>query len=381
MGKARRVLRCFRCGAILQTTNPKEKGYIPKEMLENSSPDSSVLYCHDCFETMKEVNVGNLDEGVESDILKILDDAVASDAFILWVVDLFTFNGLLNAEIVKKIRKLKVVVIGNKRDLFPRNIKDNEFIDFINRTFKESGLTPYSVRIFGAAEKVDYKELIKNLNAARAGHDVYMIGSLYGGKTTIINRFLKEYSNKSRWAVTQEIYPGTRAKVLEIPLSNSAFFYELPSLSLSTSVMSKVEKDVVKFLVPKKAIKISQRTLTTKDSLMIGNLAAFTLVKGKPTLFKLFTSELVESKKVDAKQLEDQMEENYRRRTLRPVSDRYHEFKDYDIFEYDMENDKKKHDIAIRGIGWVSFVATGQVIRVQLPKGAALKETLSKVNI
>ena len=67
------------------------------------------------------------------------------------------------------------------------------------------------------------------------------------------------------------------------------------------------------------------------------------------------------------------------RRFARPVSERLVSFLDYDMFEYAMENDKKWHDIAIEGLGWLSFIAQGQMIRVRLPKGVALKESIAKI--
>lgn len=381
MAKLQRVLRCFKCGAILQTTKKNEKGYIPSEMLKITSPESAPLYCNKCFEDMKAINLGKLDYNVDNDILKILDDAVATDAMIIWVVDLFSFNGLINPDIAKKIRKLKVTVIATHKDLFPKSIKDELFINYLNNTFGEYGVKLAAVRFFGTTGgKIDAQEWIKTLYEARQGHDVYMIGSLMSGKTTVINYMLKSFSNKTQWAIKSENYPGTRAKVLTIPLSRSSFFYELPSLSLSTSVASKVEKDIQKMIAPKKAVKISQRTISDKECFVIGNLAIIALKKGKPTLFKFYSSEMVESKKIEYKNLDDFLVENNRRRTVRPVSDRLESFKDYDLFEYQMENDNKFHDIAIEGLGWVSFIAKGQHIYVYLPKGAALKETYSKVN-
>ena len=44
-----------------------------------------------------------------------------------------------------------------------------------------------------------------------------------------------------------------------------------------------------------------------------------------------------------------------------------------------MENDKKWHDIAIEGLGWLSFVSQGQIIRVLFPKGVSIKESLAKI--
>ena len=80
-----------------------------------------------------------------------------------------------------------------------------------------------------------------------------------------------------------------------------------------------------------------------------------------------------------AEKVQDFIELNNKKYSLRPVSERLTSFRDYDLFEYTMENDGEHHDISIQGLGWISFVAKGQVIRVMFPKGAALKESLSKV--
>ena len=61
------------------------------------------------------------------------------------------------------------------------------------------------------------------------------------------------------------------------------------------------------------------------------------------------------------------------------ISERFVRFEDFDMFEYDLENDDLRHDIAIEGLCWFSMRGRGQTIRITLPKGAALKESLSKV--
>ena len=378
MGKQSRVLRCYHCGAILQCENEDEKGYIIPESLHRATP-IQIIYCDRCFETMKAFNNSELEQKVDQEVLKILDDAFATDAMIIWVVDLFSFNGTLNSEIANKVKKLNVVVVGNKRDLFPMNVKDDSLIAYLNETFNAYGIKPKSVRLLGATNKIDSKELIDAMNAARKGHDVYMIGNSTSGKTSIINRAMKGFENKTSRQIKTITYPGTSVNVLEIPLSRSSFFYELPGISQTTSATGKLEKDVVKQLVPKKAIKMTQRTMTAGDALMVGSLAAFEVIKGKTANYRFYAAEGVETRKVQSKKLDDYINENNIRRFARPVSERLVSFLDYDMFEYAMENDKKWHDIAIEGLGWLSFIAQGQMIRIRLPKGVALKESLAKI--
>ena len=71
MGKCKRVLRCYHCGAILQCTNPNEKGYILPESLNRATP-IQIIYCDNCFETMKAFNNSQLSQNVDQEILKIL---------------------------------------------------------------------------------------------------------------------------------------------------------------------------------------------------------------------------------------------------------------------------------------------------------------------
>ena len=378
MGKQSRVLRCYHCGAILQCENEDEKGYIIPESLHRATP-IQIIYCDRCFETMKAFNNSELEQKVDQEVLKILDDAFATDAMIIWVVDLFSFNGTLNSEIANKVKKLNVVVVGNKRDLFPMSVKDDSLVAYLTDRFNAYGIKPKSVRLLGATNKIDSKELIDAMNAARKGHDVYMIGNSTSGKTSIINRAMKGFENKTSRQIKTITYPGTSVNVLEIPLSRSSFFYELPGISQTTSATGKLEKDVVKQLVPKKAIKMTQRTMTAGDALMIGSLAAFEVIKGKTTNYRFYAAEGVETRKVQSKKLDDYINENNIRRFARPVSERLVSFLDYDMFEYAMENDKKWHDIAIEGLGWLSFIAQGQMIRIRLPKGVALKESIAKI--
>ena len=378
MGKQSRVLRCYHCGAILQCENENEKGYIIPESLHRATP-IQIIYCDRCFETMKAFNNSELEQKVDQEVLKILDDAFATDAYIIWVVDLFSFNGQLNKEIADKVKKLNVTVVGNKRDLFPMNVKDESLIEYLEDRFNAYGIKPKSVRLLGATNKIDSKELIDSMNAARKGHDVYMIGNSTSGKTSIINRAMKGFENKTSRQIKTITYPGTSVNVLEIPLSRSSFFYELPGISQTTSATGKLEKDVIRQIVPKKAVKVITRTMSAGDALMVGSLAAFEVIKGKTTNYRFYSAEGVETRKVQSKKLDDYINENNIRRFARPVSERLVSFLDYDMFEYAMENDKKWHDIAIEGLGWLSFIAQGQMIRIRLPKGVALKESLAKI--
>ena len=379
MGKLNRVMRCYNCGDILQFENKDNSGYVPKGILLQENAEAQVIYCETCYEKMKAVNTGLLEEDADDDILTILDEAVISDALILWVIDLFSFNGYLSHRVADKIKNLDVLVVGNKFDLFPRSAKPEVAKQFLKERFEEVGITPKRVIIYGNSEEFDAKKALKDLDEDRNGRDIYMIGSAVSGKTSLINKALKAYSNKSNRIIKTETYPNTEAKVLEIPFDKRSTFYEVPGFSLINNTLGKVEKDVAKMITPKEKINITSMHLKEGDAFIIGSLGAFVLQKGKTTGLKFYASEMVETKKVDANKVKREFLENFVKRSVRPISDRISAFTDYDVFEYTMEDDEQMHDIGIMGLGWITFEAKGQVIRVFLPKGVAVKECLSKV--
>lgn len=380
MAKCKRVLRCHRCGKILQSEEPKAIGYTNPQILEEGEKNPSmIVYCDECHDILVAMNTAKLSDAVDLEILQILDDAVASDSIIIWVIDLFSFNGTLKENVVQKVKNLDVYVVGTKRDLFPKNIKDTTFETFIRERFNEYGINPKSIVITGNENEETYRGFIDRMQRARKAHDVYMIGTTTSGKTSLINRCLKFYQNKTKRTIRTVTYPKTSVQVLEIPLSNSSFIYELPGISNDTSVASKVEKDVARIVTPKKGIQIQQFTVTDKDSILIGSLGVFQFMKGKPTKVKLYVADEVEFKKINSNKVREFMINNIIKRSLRPVSDRFRDFQQYDLFQYTMEDDNLLHDISIEGLGWISFVAKGQTIRVILPRGTAVKESLSKI--
>lgn len=377
MATAKRVIRCHNCGAILQSDSKKIPGFISKSIIENGAP--KIPYCNSCYEKMLALNASNLEHETDKDIIKILNDAVATDSLIVWMVDLFAFNGTLNPDVVKKVKKLNVVVIGSKRDLFPSFVTDSMLIRYLDERFSEVGINPVEIRLIGNEDHIDINDAFNVLKEQRKYRDVYLIGELNSGKTTLINKFLKNYVNKTKWQIKTELYPGTNSNILEIPLSNSSFLYELPDLSNSTSVISKVEKDIQKIIIPKKEIVMTRKFIGEGSAILVGNLACLYVIKGKRGSIRTFTSEKTEIKAVAVSKVDEIMRINYKKKFCRPVSERFLSFRDYDMFEYELEDDNLRHDISVEGLCWFSTRGKGQILRVLLPKGAAVKECLSKV--
>ena len=133
--------KCIGCGTTLQTTNNKEKGYIP----ENKYKDSS--YCERCFKIIhyNERIVTNLDNINDY----ILEEVNKKTKYVYFLVDLLNINkDTMNT--FKNIKSPKTLIIS-KLDIIPKSIKNN----LITSWLKEE---------YGIKEPVEFQSSKKNLN-------------------------------------------------------------------------------------------------------------------------------------------------------------------------------------------------------------------------
>lgn len=377
MANLSRVLRCNRCGKVLQCDNPNKDGYIREDVFKYHG--DRILYCEKCYEE-KMINASMLVSGINESVFHILEDAVASDALVIYVIDLTAFNGVIKNELIKKLKKINVLVIANKRDLLPEKVKEETIKDFVMERFKVSGITPKDMIVVSASKGYKIDQLKASMEELRNKRDVYMIGSEICGKTTIINKLLMNYENKTRRTIQRITYPGTNLRILSIPLDNSSNLYELPGFNLNDSVLGIVEKQLAnKYIIPKEPFKPRKFKLGKDESLIVGGLAAFTNKSNNNFEIQAYFSNQIELKKVSESKLEMFIKTNLIKRELRPVSDRLQTFENFDLYQYDLDVDDNKHEIGIKGLGWISFKPKGQKIYVMLPRNAHLMEGKSRV--
>lgn len=377
MAQIRRVLRCQACGAILQCDHKNEPGFISRSIIENEVP--KIPYCNACYEKIIALNNSQPESQVDKNLLKILKDPKNANSLVVWIIDLFSFNGTLNLEVAKRVKKHDVVVLGNKVDLFSPS-QFESLTRFIDERFSEYGINPLWITLLSKKNKINSNDIVKKLHEYRKNNDVLFIGNNGSGKTTILRNFLENYKIKSKKEPVETTFPETEVPVFSIPLSGNTYLYELPDLSNETSVVSKVEKDVLKIIVPKKEVLMRRYIIGKGTTIVVGGLAMFSILEGPKTAsYRIFTSEKVEIRTVTNDKANAKFTKIISKNSLSPVSKNYTKFEDFDLFDYDLDNDDLRHDIGIEGYCWLSTRGRGQTIRILLPKGVALKECLSKI--
>lgn len=376
MEEIRRVLRCYKCGAILQDENPDEKGYITSEILNNHK--SEVLMCNDCFNKLIFKPGPVLDE-IDEDFYSIIDDARATDSLVVLVLDLFSFEGFASERFRNSIDSSNVIVVGNKRDLLPKEIDDEVLKEHIkHRLRKTCNLNVQEVILTSSIENYNIDLLLERINALRARHDVYILGFPNSGKTSLVNCLLKHYQNKTTRVISTIDYPGTKIRVFEVPLDRTSNLYDIPGMSSHNSVQDVVEPTIVNQLLFKKPISIKSATLMQGNAVAFGGLAKIELIKGPKTNIKMFVSEKIELKTIRSKDSDEVFYSMIEKKAIKPISKYLTSYEVFDMYDVKVHQEGER-DIGILGLGWISFKGNNQTFRVSVPKGVYIYTSRAKV--
>lgn len=239
---------CIGCGVKIQTEDPRELGYAPKSALEKEQ-----VICQRCFRLKhyNEVQDVNL---TDDDFLKILNEIGKSDALIVKIVDIFDFNGSWLPGLHRFAGNNKILLVGNKVDLLPKSVKHNKLIHWMKQEARELGLKPEEVFLVSAAKGHFIKETAAAIDEYRQGKDVYVVGCTNVGKSTFINRMIKEVTGEGD-LITTSHFPGTTLDIIKIPLDDGKFLMDTPGIINHHQMAHYVDKRDLKIITPKKEIK------------------------------------------------------------------------------------------------------------------------------
>ena len=372
------VRRCYGCGAVLQCENPEAPGYIDKETFDRAEI-SAPLFCEKCWKGTR-YNTAPGKAKASSEFLSMLKDAQASDAAIVYVVNLFSFESSFVSEVSELLRGLNILVLANKRDLLPKKADDGKLKEYVAQRFRRASIsvTVNDVELISLRSAMDVRPIIDKINKIRKGHDVYVIGAGGAGKTIFVNAFLRGYANPSNREVTISKYPKTSLSVMTIPLDSSSSLYDTPGIAMENSLLCKVDPLTCHQMIPQEEVKGRSSSLTEGETLIFGdNLVRIELLKGEKTPLKVYCSSEIPLYKRRGSKVEEAFY-----KFIDKIGSKGEASKrgpsDFDAFDISI-GESGLRDIGVEGLGWISFLGKRQNFRIYVPKGVALYYNSAKL--
>lgn len=264
------TLFCIGCGAEIQTDQKEKAGYTPPAALEKGL-ETGELYCQRCFRLRHYNEISDV-EMTDEDFLRLLHEVGDSDALVVNVIDIFDFNGSVIPGLSRFVSGNDVLLVGNKKDILPKSVKDKKLLRWLTERAHEEGLRPVDVQLTSAQNKEAIKDLIEKIDRYRKGRDVYVVGVTNVGKSTLINAIIQELSG-DRNVITTSRFPGTTLDKIEIPLEDGRFIYDTPGIIHRYQMAHYLEGKDLKLVSPKKELKPKTYQLNPEQTLFFGGLA------------------------------------------------------------------------------------------------------------
>ena len=351
---------CIGCGVKIQTEDPNLIGYAPKSALEKE-----VITCQRCFRLKHYNEVQDVDL-TDDDFLRILNQLGEKDALIVKIVDIFDFNGSWLPGLHRFVGKNPILLVGNKVDLLPKSVKHNKLINWMKHEAKELGLKPEDVFLISAEKGLNIKETAEAIDHYRNGKDVYVVGCTNVGKSTFINRIIKEVTGEGD-IITTSHFPGTTLDIIEIPLSDGKALVDTPGIINHHQMAHYVDKRDLKVITPKKEIKPKVFQLNEGQSLFFGGLARFDYIAGGRRSFVCHFSNELTIHRTKLENADELYEKHVGEMLTPPRKDQIGTFPE--LIKHEFMIKEGKTDVVFSGLGWITVNEPGTMVAAYVPKG------------
>ena len=312
---------CLGCGVKLQDENVLGEGY-------TTSLDKSL--CQRCFRIK---NYGEYQVVTKSndEYIEILKSIGETKDLVLYIADILNIEEDLN-----KIREIipnnKMILVLNKKDVLPKSVNDEKLIEY----FEKEDNSFSKVIVISSEKNYNIDYLLKQIKLYQTTNNVYVIGHTNAGKSTLINKLLKNYSNDTR-ELTISPLPSTTLDTIKIEINEYLTLIDTPGLLDSSSIVNYISDNDFKRISPKKEIKPKTFQVKKGQSIIVDKFFRIDYVEGERNSFTFYMSNDLKIKR---------------------ISNRHDDLKDLQKKTYEVGYNE---DICINGLGFIKMVNKGVV--------------------
>ncbi|WP_373892873.1 ribosome biogenesis GTPase YqeH [Virgibacillus natechei] len=357
------TIYCQGCGAAIQTSNPESAGYTPKSSLAKEN-----VLCQRCFR-LKHYNEVQDVSITDDDFLQMVSSIRNTDGLVVHVIDIFDVDGSLIKSLPRIIGDNPIVLVGNKVDLLPKSTNKRKLTQWLRSQAKEAGVKVKDVFLISSKQGMGIEELTHQLENYRAEKDIYIVGTTNVGKSTFINRLIKQTSGENE-VITTSYFPGTTLGFIEIPLDDNTSVIDTPGIVNKQQMAHYVSDKDLKLITPNKEIKPRIYQLNSSQTLFFGGLARLDFIKGEQTSFVCYFSNQLPIHRTKLENA-DELYTNQVGDLLSPPNAKTLESLPR-LTKSTFRTTGDKTDIVFPGLGWVSIAGGGVSVIAHSPKDVAV---------
>lgn len=313
--------KCLGCGVELQDENMLLDGYTVN--LEND-------LCQRCFR-LKNYGEYQATTKTNEEYQQILEAVGKTRDLVVYVTDVLNVEQDLYD--IRKFLPNKILLVLNKRDVIPKSVKDEKLIQY----FKDKYDFFNDIVVVSCEKNMNIDHLLNRIKFFQVTKQVYVVGHTNAGKSSLINKLIKNYSD-SKQELTISPLPSTTLNLINIEINDYLTIIDTPGLIDEGSITNYVDNELLKVITPKKEIKTKTYQLRRGQSIIIGDLVRIDYVDGEKNSFTLYISNDIKTKRI--------------------ISSRHDDLKNLAKRTYQLPFNQ---DIVIKGLGFIKVVNRGVV--------------------
>lgn len=355
-------LRCIGCGAVIQSEDPKEPGYTPQAAIKKGL-ENNELYCQRCFRLRHYNEIAPVSL-TDDDFLQLLNHIRDANALIVYVVDIFDFNGSLIPGLHRFVGDNPVLLVGNKEDLLPRSLRRSRLRDWIRQQANLAGIRPIDTVLVSAKKNHQIEDLLNEIEKYRHHRDVYVVGVTNVGKSTLINQIIKQRTGVQD-LITTSRFPGTTLDKIEIPLDDGHELVDTPGIIHQHQMAHVLPATALKLIAPQKEIKPRTYQLSDCQTIFLGGIGRFDYLKGPKVGVVAYFDNNLNLHRTKLSNADHFYQKHLGELLTPPTLENKEQIPPLERFEF---STSEKTDLVFEGLGWIT-VPKGIAIAGWAPKG------------
>lgn len=355
-------LRCIGCGAVIQSEDPKEPGYTPQAAIKKGL-ENNELYCQRCFRLRHYNEIAPVSL-TDDDFLQLLNHIRDGNALIVYVVDIFDFNGSLIPGLHRFVGDNPVLLVGNKEDLLPRSLRRSRLRDWIRQQANLAGIRPIDTVLVSAKKNHQIEDLLNEIEKYRHHRDVYVVGVTNVGKSTLINQIIKQRTGVQD-LITTSRFPGTTLDKIEIPLDDGHELVDTPGIIHQHQMAHVLPATALKLISPQKEIKPRTYQLSDGQTIFLGGIGRFDYLKGPKVGVVAYFDNNLNLHRTKLSNADHFYQKHLGELLTPPTLEDKEQIPPLERFEF---STSEKTDLVFEGLGWIT-VPKGIAIAGWAPKG------------
>lgn len=355
-------LRCIGCGAVIQSEDPKEPGYTPQAAIKKGLGNNE-LYCQRCFRLRHYNEIAPVSL-TDDDFLQLLNHIRDANALIVYVVDIFDFNGSLIPGLHRFVGDNPVLLVGNKEDLLPRSLRRSRLRDWIRQQANLAGIRPIDTVLVSAKKNHQIEDLLNEIEKYRHHRDVYVVGVTNVGKSTLINQIIKQRTGVQD-LITTSRFPGTTLDKIEIPLDDGHELVDTPGIIHQHQMAHVLPATALKLISPQKEIKPRTYQLSDGQTIFLGGIGRFDYLKGPKVGVVAYFDNNLNLHRTKLSNADHFYQKHLGELLTPPTLEDKEQIPPLERFEF---STSEKTDLVFEGLGWIT-VPKGIAIAGWAPKG------------